>query len=200
MEVKAPSSGFLTFNLNYQGAIGGTDAKPYKVGDTVYSGMNLGEIPDLATLQLSGSIEETDRGRIAQNQDVIVRIDALPELSLPAKLDVISPLAEVTMTEWPPTRSFRASASITKKDPRLRPGMNGGMDIVVNRVPNAISIPAKALFTRNGKPVVYIADGGAYRPVEVKVEARNPDEVAISGIAPGATVALVDVTRKEAKK
>jgi hypothetical protein len=200
MEVKSPSSGFLTFNLNYQGSIGGTDAKPYKVGDTVYSGMNLGEIPDLSTLQLSGSIEETDRGRIAQNQDVIVRIDALPELSLPAKLDVISPLAEVTMTEWPPTRSFRASASITKKDPRLRPGMNGGMDIVVNRVPNAVSIPAKALFTRNGKPVVYIADGGAYRPVEVKVEARNPDEVAISGIAPDATVALVDVTRKEAKK
>ncbi len=200
MEVKAPSSGFLTFNLNYQGSIGGTDAKPYKVGDTVYSGMNLGEIPDLSTLQLSGSIEETDRGRIAQNQDVVVRIDALPELSLPAKLDIISPLAEVTMTEWPPTRSFRASASITKMDPRLRPGMNGGMDIVVNRVPNAISIPAKALFTRNGKPVVYLADGGSYRPVEVQVEARNPDEVAVSGIAPGATVALVDVSKKEAKK
>ena len=200
MEVKSPSSGFLTFNLNYQGSIGGNDAKPYKVGDTVYSGMNLGEIPDLSTLQLSGSIEETDRGRIAQNQDVVVRIDALPELSLPAKLDLISPLAEVTMTEWPPTRSFRAYASITRKDPRLRPGMNGGMDIVVNRVPNAISIPAKALFTRDGKPVVYIADGGAYRPVEVKVEARNPDEVAISGIAPGATVALVDVGRKEARK
>jgi multidrug efflux pump subunit AcrA (membrane-fusion protein) len=200
MEVKSPSSGFLTFNLNYQGSIGGNDAKPYKVGDTVYSGMNLGEIPDLATLQLSGSIEETDRGRIAQNQDVIVRIDALPELSLPARLDTISPLAEVTMTEWPPTRSFRAYANITKKDPRLRPGMNGGMDIVVNRVPNAISIPAKALFTRNGKPVVYLADGGSYRPVEVKVEARNPDEVAISGISPSATVALVDVDKKEAKK
>jgi multidrug efflux pump subunit AcrA (membrane-fusion protein) len=200
MEVKSPSSGFLTFNLNYQGSIGGNDAKPYKVGDTVYSGMNLGEIPDLATLQLSGSIEETDRGRIAQNQDVIVRIDALPELSLPAKLDTISPLAEVTMTEWPPTRSFRAYANITKKDSRLRPGMNGGMDIVVNRVPNAISIPAKALFTRNGKPVVYLADGGSYRPVEVKVEARNPDEVAISGISPSATVALVDVDKKEAKK
>ena len=33
--------------------------------------------------------------------------------------------------------------------------MNGGMDIVVNRIPNAISIPAKALFTRDGKPIVY---------------------------------------------
>jgi hypothetical protein len=200
MEVKSPSSGFLTFNLNYQGSIGGNDAKPYKVGDTVYSGMNLGEIPDLSTLQLSGSIEETDRGRISQNQDVTVRIDALPELALAAKVDVISPLAEVTMNEWPPTRSFRASASITKKDPRLRPGMNGGMDIVVSRVPNAISIPAKALFTRDGKPVVYVADGASYRTVEVKVEARNPDEIAIAGVAPDAMVALVDVTRKDARK
>jgi len=200
MEVKAPSSGFLTFNLNYQGSIGGNDAKPYKVGDTVYSGMNLGEIPDLSTLQLSGSIEETDRGRIAQNQDVIVRIDALPELSLPARLDVISPLAEVTMTEWPPTRSFRASANITKKDPRLRPGMNGGMDIVINRIPNALSIPAKALFTRAGKPIVYLARNGRYRPAEVQVQARNPDEVAISGIPPGSMVALVDAEKKDQKK
>jgi hypothetical protein len=27
MEVKAPSSGFLSFSLNYQNAIGGADAK-----------------------------------------------------------------------------------------------------------------------------------------------------------------------------
>ena len=61
------------------------------------------------------------------------------------------------------------------------------MDIVVNRIPNAISIPAKALFTRDGKPMVYVASQGHYRPVEVEVQARNPDEVAITGVPAGAS-------------
>ncbi|HUI56713.1 MAG TPA: efflux RND transporter periplasmic adaptor subunit [Bryobacteraceae bacterium] len=200
MELKAPSSGYISYNLNWSGVLNSADAKPYKVGDSVYSGMNLGEIPDLSTLELESNIEETDRGRITAGQDVTVRVDALPELPLAAKVDQISPLAVVSMNEWPPTRSFKATAGIQHPDPRLRPGMNGAMDIVVNRVPNAISIPAKALFTKAGKPVVYVAEGGGYRPVEVKVEAHNPDEVAISGIAPGATVALVDPEKKEQKK
>jgi HlyD family secretion protein len=199
MEIKAPGTGLLTFQLNYQGTFG-SDAKPYKVGDTVYSGMGLGEIPDMDTIELEGKIEEIDRGRIGIGQDVLVKIDALPELTLPAKLNVISPLAEVTMNEFPPTRSFRASAHILHPDKRLRAGMNGGMDIVVNRIPKAISIPARALFTKAGNPVVYVRQGGGYHAVQVKVEARNPDELAISGVPNGTTVALKDIEKEGPKK
>ena len=200
MEVKAPGSGFLSFNMNYSGAMMSTDAKPYKVGDNVYSGMNLGEIPDLSTMELEGKIEEIDRGRIATNMEALVRVDSLPEMALAAKVSQISPLAEASFNEYPPTRSFRAVASILHPDSRLRPGMNGGMDIIVSRIPNAISIPAKALFTRAGKPIVYMGSGDKYRAVEVKVEARNPDELAVTGIPAGATVALVDVEKKDKKK
>jgi len=199
MEIKAPGSGLLTFQLNYQGSVG-SDAKPYKVGDSVYSGMGLGEIPDVNTLELEGKIEEIDRGRIAVGQDVLVKLDALPELTLPAKLSQISPLAEVSLSEFPPTRSFQASAQILHSDPRLRPSMNGGMDIVVNKIAHAISIPARALFTKAGEPVVYVRRGGSYHAVEVKVEARNPDEVAISGVPAGTVVALQDIEKEMPKK
>jgi HlyD family secretion protein len=199
MEIKAPGTGLLTFELNYQGTFG-SDAKPYKVGDNVYSGMDLGEIPDMDTIELEGKIEEIDRGRIGIGQDVLVKIDALPELTMPAQLSLISPLAEVTMNEFPPTRSFRASAHILHPDKRLRAGMNGGMDIVVNRIPKAISIPARALFTKAGSPVVYVKDGTSYRAMQVKVEARNPDEIAISGVPAGSTVALKDIGKEGAKK
>jgi multidrug efflux pump subunit AcrA (membrane-fusion protein) len=199
MEIKAPGTGLLTFELNYQGTFG-SDAKPYKVGDNVYSGMDLGEIPDMDTIELEGKIEEIDRGRIGIGQDVLVKIDALPELTLPAKLSNISPLAEVTMNEFPPTRSFRAAAHILHPDKRLRAGMNGGMDIVVKRIAKAISIPARALFTKSGNPVVYVRQSGNYRAVEVKIEARNPDEIAISGVPAGTTVSLKDIAREGAKK
>ena len=35
----------------------------------------------------------------------------------------------------------------------MRPGMNAGADLVQTKIPDAISIPAKALFTIAGKPV-----------------------------------------------
>ena len=197
MEIKAPIAGFVVFQFNY--AQGWLNAKPFKVGDSAFSGMALAEMPDLTTLELDAKVEETDRGRIAVNQQARVRIDSLPELTMPASIGRISLLAEQSY-EWPPTRSFHAYASIAHPDSRLRPGMNGGMDIVINRIPNAISIPAKALFTRAGKPIVYLARGGGYQPVEVQVQARNPDEVAISGIPSGSMIALVDAEKKDPKK
>jgi HlyD family secretion protein len=198
MEIKAPIGGIPVYAPNY--TQGWANMRPFKVGDNAFSGMNLAEIPDLATLEMDVKVEETDRGRVAVGNDVRVRIDSLPELNVPAKLDRISPLAEVSTNEWPPTRTFRAYAKLAKPDPRLRPGMNGGMDIIVNRLPDAISIPSKALFTRDGKPVVYIVSKGSHTAVQVEVEARNPDEVAIKGVPAGAMVALVDIEKKDQKK
>jgi multidrug efflux pump subunit AcrA (membrane-fusion protein) len=197
MELKSPISGFLTFNSNY--SQGWVNAKPFKVGDNVAAGMVLAEMPDLTTLLMDAKVEEIDRGRISANQAVKVRVDSLPELILNASIRQISLLAEAS-NEFPPVRSFRAYAAIPKPDSRLRPGMNGGMDIIVNRIPNAISIPAKALFTRAGKPIVFVADHGRYHAVGVEVLARNPDEIAVSGIRPGAMVTLLDPEKKEAKQ
>jgi len=197
MEVDAPLGGVVVFVSNYnQGPL---NAKPFKVGDNVYSGMNLAEIPDMSSLAMDAKVEEIDRGRIGVGKDVRVRVDALPELEIPARITQISPLAELS-TDYPPTRSFRAYAALPNPDSRLRPGMNGGMDIVIDRLPKAISIPAKAVFTRDGKPVVFLAERGTYRQAAVQLLARNPDEVAVSGIPVRAVVALSDPEKKEAQK
>jgi multidrug efflux pump subunit AcrA (membrane-fusion protein) len=197
MEIPAPLGGVVVFVSNYnQGPL---NAKPFKVGDNVYSGMNLAEIPDMSSLAMDAKVEEIDRGRINVGKDVRVRVDALPELQIQARITQISPLAELS-TDYPPTRSFRAYAALQIPDSRLRPGMNGGMDIIIDRLPKAISIPAKAVFTRDGKPVVFVAERGTYHAVVVQLLARNPDEVAVSGIPANALVALVDPEKKEAKK
>ncbi len=197
MEVKAPISGTIVYLPNY--SQGWINAKPFKVGDQVWPGAAVAEIPDLHSLEMEGKIEEVDRGRVQAGTGAAVRIDSLPELNLPAKLARISPLTQMTW-EWPPTSSFRGYAELAKADARLQPGMNGSMDVVVERLPKAMSIPAKALFTRHGRPVVYVADKGRYAPYEVRVVARNPDEVAVEGVAPGAHVTLVEPGAEPEKK
>ena len=60
--------------------------------------------------------------------------------------------------------------------------MNGGMDIVIRPLmPAAISVPAKAVFTREGKPVVFVAQRRYLPRNVVQLLARNPDEAAVSG-------------------
>lgn len=189
MELKAPLSGVVMYMQNH--SQGWMNAKPFQVGDQVWPGGVVAEIPDLATLEMEGKVEEIDRGRIAVGQETRVRIDSLPELTMPADLVAISPLTEQSF-EWPRTSTFRAFGHIRQPDSRLRPAMNGNMDVVVNRIPNAISIPAKSVFTRNGKPIVYLANKGIYRAVDIELLARNPDEVAVNGIQAGAMVTLVD--------
>jgi multidrug efflux pump subunit AcrA (membrane-fusion protein) len=193
MEVRSPGTGVFHLLPNY--SQGWINAKPFKVGDQVWPGGALAEIPDLATLEMEGKVEEIDRGRIALNNEVRVRIDSLPETTFPATLVQLSPMT-VLAWEWPPTRTFRGFARIAKPDSRLRPSMNGSMDVVIDKIPNAIIIPSRAVFSHDAKPIVWVAEGGRHRRVNVDVLARNPDEVAVKGIAESTPVALVEPDRK----
>jgi multidrug resistance efflux pump len=190
MQIKSPLNGIVNYLPNT--SQGWMNAQPFKVGDHASAGLAIAEIPDLATLEMESKVDEVDRGRIAVGDAVMVHVDAFPEKVLTAKLESISPLTEQSFTEWPPTRSFKAYARIQTPDPRMRPGMNAGADIVQTKIPEAISIPAKALFTLQGKPVVYLKSSGRYVPMQVRVRARNTDEVAVDGIATGTLVALAE--------
>jgi HlyD family secretion protein len=189
MEMHAPSAGVIVYVNNF--SQGWINAKPFKVGDSVWPGSVVGEIPDVSTLQMKAKLEETDRGRIAPGQDARILVDPFPEKPFPGKVASISPLVEEEF-DWPPTRNFRAMASFNEPDRRLRPAMNARVDFIVERIPDAISVPASAVFTRQGRPAVYVAEKNAWVPHEVEILARNPDEVAIKGISEGTKVSLVE--------
>jgi HlyD family secretion protein len=197
MEVKSPGKGIITYLSNY--AQGWMNAQAYKVGDHAPPGAGLAEIPDLSTIEMESKVDEVDRGRITVTDAVLVHIDALPEKTWNARLVAISPLTEQNF-EWPPTRNFKSYAALDQPDKRLRPGMNASSDVVIARIPDAISIPAKALFTEQGRPIVYVKGEKAFEARRVEVLARNPDDVAIKGIAGGTPVALVEPVQDRRKK
>jgi HlyD family secretion protein len=127
--------------------------------------------------------------------DGLVRIDAIPEKSWTAKLSGLSPLTEQSF-DWPPSRSFKAYIALDHPGQQLRPGMNASADIIVSRIPDAISIPAKGLFTDKGKPIVYLQTKNGYEPRIVSIAARNPDDVAVRGIDAGSLITLVEPEKK----
>ncbi len=189
IEVKTPQAGLVSYLRNT--SQGWMNAQNFKVGDHAYAGASIAEIPDLSSLQMESKVDEEDRGRIANGDTVLVHVDAFPESTFQAKLVSISALTEQSFEEWPPSRTFRAFAQISQPDKRLRPSMNAGADIVERRIQDVISIPAHSVFSVSGRPTVYRKTPRGFEPVTVKIEARNPDQVAISGIAEGTMVSLV---------
>jgi HlyD family secretion protein len=195
MELKSPLNGVINYVPNY--SQGWVNAQPFKVGDHAVPGGVLAEVPDLSTLEVESKVDEVDRGKIAIGDLVLVHVDAFPERTLNATLASISPLTEQSFNEWPPTRSFRAFAKLENPDSRMRPGMNAGADIVQTKLPGAISVPAKAVFTLDGKPTIYLRmSDWRYAPTPVRIAARNPDEIAVEGIAAGSLVALTEPPRE----
>jgi HlyD family secretion protein len=189
MEMKAPSNGVVVYLPNY--SQGWVNAKPFKVGDQVWPGSVIAELPDLSTLEMKAKLEETDRGRVSIGQEARVTVDPFPEKPFPSKVESLSPLV-VQGFEWPPTRNFTVQIRLNQPDPRLRPAMNAQVDIVVDTIPDAISVPSGAVFTHRGRPTVYVGTKSGWEAKEVEILARNADEVAIRGVEPSAQVALTE--------
>ncbi len=214
MELRAPVDGVVNIlsNFNARGTFGRSGQPPFKEGDSVWTGAQILEIPDLSEMYIDLKLDEVDRGRIALNQSVKVRVDSIPDKEFQGTLDFISPAAQVVYTgsgsgssqqQSNADKIFPARATLKNLDPRLRPGTSASAEVIIERQPDSLLIPVRANFDKNGKPAVYIQKGATYELREVKVGKRNDDDVVIvGGLKEGDVVALEDPAKlaKKGKK
>jgi hypothetical protein len=88
-------------------------------------------------------------------------------------------------------------------DVLLRPGLLADVEIIVEKVPDALNVPMQAVFEREGKLVVFVRNpaSGAFEPREIKAMKRSESVMVIaSGVKEGETVALADPTAKKGQK
>jgi hypothetical protein len=86
----------------------------------------------------------------------------------------------------------------------LRPGLLADVEIVVEKIPDALHIPTQAVFTKNDRPTVFVQQPktGKFLPREVQLLKQSESMMVLSGgVQPGEVVALADPTAdKNAKK
>jgi HlyD family secretion protein len=89
----------------------------------------------------------------------------------------------------------------TQFDVLLRPGLLADVEIVVEKIPNAIHVPMQAIFESDGKPVVYVKRGGQFEVRFIKPLKRSESVMVIAeGLKPGEQVALSDPFEKKSDK
>ncbi len=203
--LRAPNDGIVNILPNFRssGSFGSTPP-PFKEGDRAWTGASIAEIPDLSQMRLDLKLEEVDRGKIKLGQRIKVRVDAIPDKEFTAVLDWISPIAAVIWKGMGLTEKlFPARATLTNLDPRLRPGMTGSAEIVIENYSKVLLIPARASFLSNGKPAVYVQKGQDFELRRIEVGKRNETDIMVAkGLKPGEVIALENPVEaaKKAKK
>jgi RND family efflux transporter MFP subunit len=205
MVLRAPHDGIVNLlpNFRSQGSFGQA-MPPFKEGDNAWTGAEIAEIPDLSQMYVDLKLEEVDRGKLQLGQQVHLRVDAIPDKEFTATLDWISPIAALVYRGGStPEKTFPARATIAHLDDRLRPGMSASTEITIERQKDALLIPARASFAKDGRPAVYLKDGGDFVVRPIRVGRQNEEEIVVTGgLKEGEVVALESPAEaaKRAKK
>lgn len=195
MSVRAPSAGTISLLQHW----GGSGMTTYRAGDRAWPGAAIAELPDASTLRISARVDETERGRLAARQPVTVQLNAIPDRQFTGYIEQIGAIASLDFSSgWPITRNFILEIVLDQTDARFKPGITGEVTVVVDRVPNALTIPAQALFQRSGQSVAYVWQGTHFEERAIEIGRRSGDKIMIAkGVNAGDQVALKDPTLKE---
>jgi len=192
MVLKAPSDGTVSLIPVWHNGSEG----PFKAGDQVWSGAPIAELPDASSLRIAAHVDETERGRLTLAQPATLQLDAIADRQFTGKIERIGTIAATDFSAgWPFPRNFALDLAIDQSDPRLRPGMTVQITVIIDRIPNSISIPTQASFVKAGRTVAYVWNGSRFEERTIQIERRSRDRALIStGLRPGDRVALKDPT------
>ncbi len=184
LEVKAPNAGILSWIRDDQGDLP-------QIGEQVWQGQTLAEIPARSELGIEAFVLEADVGGIVPGREATVTLDAHPELSYRARVTRVDAVAQRRFRGSPVLYFAIQLAFDTTDLSVMKPGQRVTCYILVEEVENALVVPRQALFSEEGAYVVYRAAGSRFErtPVEVSAVARGLAVIA-SGIDAGSRIAL----------
>ncbi|HLZ40035.1 MAG TPA: efflux RND transporter periplasmic adaptor subunit [Candidatus Sulfotelmatobacter sp.] len=195
MMQRAPSAGTISLLQHW----GGSGMITYRPGDRAWPGAAIAELPDATTLRISARVDETERGRLALKQPVTVQLNAIPDRQFTGHIEQIGAIASLDFSSgWPITRNFILEIVLDQTDTRFKPGITGQVTVVVDKVANAVTMPAQALFQKSGQNIAYVWRRGQFEERAIEVGRRSGDKILVAkGVSAGEQVALRDPTAKE---
>lgn len=168
-----------------------------KIGDEVYQGANMGNVPNLSKMKVETQVNEFDFDKIELGQKVLVRLDALPDVSFDGEISLIEKLC-YRKEEKSKQKVFDVEVTILDQDERLKPGMTVSCEFFCKELRNVNFVPLNCIDTTQTGHCVYLKKGSGYLQVPVKVGPANNTQMVIYGdFKKGQRLVPVDEIKKE---
>jgi hypothetical protein len=175
--IKTQEDGIVMFAKDWTGKTLGKDAE-IRVWYPL-----LATLPDMSVAISETYIREIDISKIAVGDSVRIKIEALAKKSFMGKVIKIATIGEDHKDF--DMKAFKVIIRFDKTDKDMKPGMRSNNDILIGSYKDKLLVPLKAIFSKNGKPVVYLKN------------VRNITEQEIEKIAENEEFAVVEKAIKE---
>jgi len=124
LTVRTPISGIFQIGTNWR------TGDMIKIGDEVYPGNNMGNVPDLTWMKVNSCVGERDFLKVHKGQKVIVRLDALPKIRFDGEVIYVGRLCHLK-DEKSKQKVFDVEVKMLKSDERLKPGMTVSCEYIL---------------------------------------------------------------------
>jgi HlyD family secretion protein len=194
LQVVAPHDGILVLQRNWRGDVA-------RIGDSMWRGQPIGEIPNLAAMQADVFVLEADAAGLAVDQKVTLFLEADAKRQFTGKVKSVDKVARPRIPRQP-VQYFGVTVELDETDSALmKPGARVRASLEVENQENVFVIPRQALFEKEGKRLVYRKKGKEFEPVEVTIGTSSAGRVVVTeGLSAGDEIALEDVMANDARK
>ena len=162
LKVKAPIDGMVIYRSNHQGE------KP-AVGENTMFGQPIIELAVIEQMQLKAQIDEPESGKIKVGQKVIITLDATQEFVVHGKISSIGNVFR-NKSYQDRRRIVDTIIELEETDSKLmRPGMTARVQIVIDTIEGALTLPAQAIQHSGDRTFVMQKGflGSSLKPVEI---------------------------------
>jgi len=163
--IKAPEDGIVMFAKDWMDKTYGKDSEI-----NIWNPL-IATLPDMSVAISETYIREIDISKVQLNDSVRITIDALPDKVFWGKVIKIATIGEDHKDF--DMKAFKVVVRFEKSDKDMKPGMTVNNDIIVASYKDKLLVPLKAVFSKNGKQIVYLKRGGSITEQEIQLEAEN---------------------------
>lgn len=183
LQTQADREGVVVYKTRWNG-------EKFQIGDSVWPGQPIMEIPDLKTIIAQAYVPEVDLGKIKIGQPVSITIDALQGQTYQGKVKFIGRL--IRSKSWDvPNKILDIEIALDNVDVNtMRPSMSLKAKLETSSIENAIAIPFSAVSVTATGGLVKIKTPEGWKEKVVKLGESNTTEIVVSeGLSAGEIIA-----------
>lgn len=190
-KIHAPSEGLVIYATSAKSGWRGND-EPLTEGRQVHEREELIYLPTTSSSKVEVGIHETSLDKIEIGIVAKITVDALDGKEFSGTVAKIAPLPDA-QRKWlnPDLQVYNTEIYLNGNDEALRTGMSCTTEIIIEKYEDTLYIPIQAVIKVDGKPTVYVINGGKPEPVTVETGLDNNRMICIlSGLEEGQKVML----------
>jgi hypothetical protein len=144
-------------------------------------------------MRVNTKIHESMVDRIKVGRPALVRVDAAANEVIKGTVATLAPMADANSQFASDIKVYTTFVTLQGDTTKfnLRPGMSAQVEILVEELPDVLSIPVQSILQFKDKDWVFIKDGDGFRKAEVTLGVSNDQHVEVKkGLKEGDEVAM----------